>query len=163
MSTSDLAVLDGGRSLFHQAMRRLVRNRLAVFGMVVVGVIAVAAIIVYGLTVVADEKVPVPSPKSTETVPELVAKSVWPSPFRSPRAIPHAPFGSPKLAAAAKVPFSVPSKTETEPGPGPPMLWLVTAMSRCPSPFTSADTIETGSLPVAKVCWAANVAVVAPL
>ena len=34
-----------GHSLFHQAMRRLVRNRLAVFGMFVVGVIAVAAII----------------------------------------------------------------------------------------------------------------------
>jgi len=34
-----------GSSLFHQAMRRLVRNRLAVFGMVIVGIIAVAAIV----------------------------------------------------------------------------------------------------------------------
>jgi oligopeptide transport system permease protein len=34
-----------GHSLFHQAMRRLVRNRLAVFGMVVVVIIALAAII----------------------------------------------------------------------------------------------------------------------
>jgi oligopeptide transport system permease protein len=34
-----------GHSLFHQAMRRLVRNRLAVFGMLVVVIIALAAII----------------------------------------------------------------------------------------------------------------------
>ena len=40
-----------GHSLFHQAMRRLVRNRLAVFGMFVVGVIAVAAIIVLSFVI----------------------------------------------------------------------------------------------------------------
>jgi oligopeptide transport system permease protein len=34
-----------GHSLFHQAMRRLARNRLAVFGIVVVAIIALAAII----------------------------------------------------------------------------------------------------------------------
>jgi len=34
-----------GHSLFHQAMRRLLRNRLAVFGMIVVGIIAFAAIV----------------------------------------------------------------------------------------------------------------------
>jgi oligopeptide transport system permease protein len=34
-----------GHSLFHQAMRRLVRNRLAVFGMVAVGIVALAAIV----------------------------------------------------------------------------------------------------------------------
>ena len=41
MSTAEILV---GHSLFSQAMRRLVRNRLAVFGMVVVGIIAIAAI-----------------------------------------------------------------------------------------------------------------------
>jgi len=34
-----------GHSLFHQAMRRLLRNRLDVFGMIVVGIIAFAAIV----------------------------------------------------------------------------------------------------------------------
>jgi hypothetical protein len=34
-----------GHSLFHQAMRRLLRNRLAVFGMIAVGIIAIAAIV----------------------------------------------------------------------------------------------------------------------
>jgi oligopeptide transport system permease protein len=34
-----------GHSLFHQAMRRLVRNRLAMFGMLAVGIVALAAIV----------------------------------------------------------------------------------------------------------------------
>ena len=42
MSTAEILA---GHSLFHQAMRRLVRNRVAVFGMVVVSIIALAAII----------------------------------------------------------------------------------------------------------------------
>jgi oligopeptide transport system permease protein len=45
LSTLELPIPIAGHSLFRQAMRRLVRNRLAVFGMVVVGTIAVAAII----------------------------------------------------------------------------------------------------------------------
>ena len=42
MSTPEIFA---GHSLFHQAMRRLVRNRVAVFGMVVVCIIALAAIV----------------------------------------------------------------------------------------------------------------------
>ena len=34
--------------------------------------------------------------------------------------------------------------------------------SGLPSPLMSAAATETGSLPVAKVCWAAKVGVVAP-
>ena len=39
---------------------------------------------------------------------------------------------------------------------------LATMRSGRPSPFTSATTTESGALPVAKVCWAAKLGVVAP-
>jgi oligopeptide transport system permease protein len=42
LSTAELIA---GHSLFHQAMMRLARNRLAVFGMVIVGIIALASIV----------------------------------------------------------------------------------------------------------------------
>ncbi len=45
IETAHDGIIIAGHSLFYQAMRRLVRNRLAVFGMVAVGIIALAAII----------------------------------------------------------------------------------------------------------------------
>ena len=39
---------------------------------------------------------------------------------------------------------------------------LATRRSGRPSPFTSAAATERGPLPVAKVCWAAKLGVVAP-
>ena len=90
------------------------------------------------------------------------AKSGRPSPFTSPNATLYGLPPVAKVCWAAKLGLVAPaavvfSNTDTVADPT-----LPTTRSGRPSPFTSATATEGGLLPVAKVCWAAKVGVVAP-
>src|SRR5271166_3871509 len=102
---------------------------------------------------------------STDTVPEYklaTMRSGRPSPFKSATATERGSTPVAKDCWAAKLGVVAPAAVVFSSTDTVPEYKLATMRSGRPSPFKSATATERGSTPVAKVCWAAVLGVVAP-